>query len=102
MSEDTIKVKLADGTDVELRPSITALRQLSSEGGLEGAAKRCRSVHFDTILSIFNLGLGQSRDLPDMLYRTGLANLVQPCLLYLDLLANGGTLPPQLMEKQEQ
>lgn len=81
-----------DGKEYVLKPSLNACLTLSSGEGLQGMIRRIQSVEADAIVRVVSAGLGRNaRDLPKLLYKTGLVTYVGPCIKYLSNLSNGGT-----------
>lgn len=87
-----VVVNLVDHGDVVLRPSLKACTQLSSApGGINKMMEQVRNLEFGAILSVMTAGLGSnSKDLPELIYKTGLVNLHLQCNEFLAIIANGG------------
>lgn len=87
-----VEIELADKGKFNLKPTLGAAIKLSGvQGGLTRMVERCLSLEFDAILTVVVNGLGSnSKDLPDLIYKTGLLNLSDPCIKFLHILANGG------------
>jgi len=89
-----------DGEDRELVPSLGACTFLSRQGGgLMGLVQRCGALDMDAIVMVIAQGLGLmgqgSKDLPNLVYRTGVSDLAGPCIRFINILANGGKPPSE-------
>lgn len=87
-----VVVNLVGHGDVTLRPSLKACTQLSSTpGGINKMMEQVRNLEFGAIFSVMTAGLGSnSKDLPELIYKTGLVNLQLQCNEFLAIIANGG------------
>lgn len=87
-----VKIELDGHGVVYLRPTLDAAIKLSSmPGGIAKVVDRCMSYEFDAILSVISYGLGgPSKELPSVVYKTGMVTLAPACIHYLHVLANGG------------
>lgn len=85
-----------DGKTFYLRPTLDACMALSRFAGRDGMATlidRCLRHEFDVITMIVAHGIGvspQTKDLPSIVFKTGLFNVVPPLITFLNNLANGG------------
>ena len=97
MTEAVVEILLGS-ISVRLVPSLKAVETLSTDKGLGHLAERCRNLEFAAIKQVIVTGMGLTgngaKELPELLYKAGLANLAPLCLDYLTILANGGQLPP--------
>ncbi len=97
MTHAIVDIKLGEYS-LQLMPSLAALEQLSNGSGLEDIAKKVSNLEFDAIKKVIIVGLGLSgngaKELPQLIYQTGLTNLAPLCITYINLLANGGRLTP--------
>ena len=93
-----------DGKPQQLVPSLEACIEISNiAGGINGAIQRVTQLNFETICYIIGAGLevngrklnpGQrDKMLPEAVYKTGLIALMQPCITFCHVVANGGELP---------
>lgn len=87
-----VKIELVGHGEVTLRPTLEACRRLSSmDGGIQRMIERCRNLEFPAIHSVIASGLGKdSKDLQDIIYKTGLLSLQAGCIDFLIIVANGG------------
>lgn len=87
-----VVINLEGHGEVTLRPTLDACRRLSGmEGGVNKMIERCRNLEFGAIHSVIAAGLGKdSKDLQDLIYRSGLLNLHGQCIDFLIIVANGG------------
>ena len=81
-----------DGDEHFLTPNLKACIALSNvKGGISQLVQRCLDLEFDAIKLVITNGLGKnSKDLPEIIYRSGLINLQTACIQYLHIIANGG------------
>ena len=85
-------LQLADN-DITLCPTLKACMSLSNQrGGVTAMVQRCLDFEFDAIHSVIVAGMGgkTSRDMPELIFKTGLVNLAAPCIEFLNNVANGG------------
>lgn len=81
-----------DGHTITLKPTLKAAMALSrTHGGLTAMVGKCLAYDFDTIHKIIADGSGiNSKDLPELIFRTGLIELAPPCIRFVHILCNGG------------
>lgn len=84
-----------DGEIVTLRPTLKAAQNISrAKGGIMAAVEAVGRFDFDVMVTVIALGIGaegkEARELPDKVWSTGMADLVQPVINFLTILANGG------------
>lgn len=81
-----------DGHTITLKPTLKAAMALSRvNGGLTALVGKCLAYDFDAIHKIIADGSGiNSKDLPDLIFRTGLIELAPPCIRFIHILCNGG------------
>ncbi len=87
-----VALQLGDN-DVVLRPTLKACMSLSNQrGGVTGMVQRCLDFEFDAIHSVIVAGMDgkTSRDLPELIFKTGLIELSSTCIKFLHIVANGG------------
>ena len=87
-----IQIKLGEN-DIVLRPSLQACQALASvRGGIADMTSRCLNLEFDAIYQVVLAGMGgtKSKDLPGLIYEAGLIPLSEPCIRFLQVVANGG------------
>ena len=89
-----------EGKPHALKCTLQAAMILSSQpDGIIGLTRRIQNFDLNAFVLVIGQGLGkQSRDLPGLIYRTGLFELQLPCIRYLTNLANGGK--PQTVEEE--
>lgn len=87
-----VKVELVGHGEVTLRPTLDACRKLSGmPGGINKMIERCQSWEFDAIHLVIASGLGSNaKELPDLIFRTGMLKLAPSCIDFLFVVANGG------------
>ena len=81
------------GSEFVLTPSLQACMTLAGgRGGITGLTQRCLELEFDAIYSVVLAGLAGKgwKSLKEDIYLEGLVNLSAPCILFLQLVANGG------------
>jgi hypothetical protein len=92
------------GEEKILKPTLMAAQMLSrSAGGLMGCIQEVLKLNLDTITQVISVGMGYGggrkppMDLASKIWETGLTDerggLVERCVLYLRVLANGGKMP---------
>lgn len=81
-----------DGEEYFLKPTLKACISLSnSKGGLTELVRRCADLEFSAIEQVIVAGLGKaSKDLQELIFKSGLMTLSSPCITYLHIIANGG------------
>lgn len=87
-----VTLQLGDD-DFTLRPTLKACMSLSNQrGGVTAMVQRCLDFEFDAIHSVIVAGMDgkTSRDMPELIFKTGLVNLAAPCIKFLNNVANGG------------
>lgn len=73
-----------------LKPTLKAAMTLS-RGGLIDLVKRCADLDFEAIQSVIVAGIGKrSKDIPGLIFESGLLALSEPCIRFVHILANGG------------
>lgn len=81
---------IIDGKEYVLRPTLAVALEFAKDD-LTELVQRCVRLNFSTIQRVIIAGLGRSsRDLPALIYKTGLRNVNGPCITLLTNLANGG------------
>ena len=87
-----VKIHLEGHGAEVLRPTLDACVKLSSgPGGINKMFERVRNLEFSAILAVIEAGLGKtSKELPNLIYQTGLVNLHVPCSEFLAIISNGG------------
>lgn len=87
-----VKIDLVDHGEVTLRPTLDACRRLSSgPGGINKMVERCKDWEFEAILAVITAGLGRnSKELPDLIFKTGMLTLAPACIDFLFIISNGG------------
>ncbi len=96
-----VMINLTDNGEVALKPTLDAAIRLSSApGGINKMVDRCVNYEFDAILTVVQVGIGEnSKDLPGIVFRTGMIELAPSCIEFLHVIANGGR---SLSDKPEQ
>ncbi len=86
-----VEVVLGDHK-LTLKPNLDAAIRLSGlPGGITKMVDRCLNYEFDAILSVITTGIGKSsKDLPQLVFETGMVELSPICIKYLSIIANGG------------
>lgn len=83
-----------DRIEYRLVPTLGALKAISQKfNGLLHAFNQAQLMDADAIIFIIQQGLSkdvQIDDLPNAIYRTGIANLDKVCTDYINVLGNGG------------
>lgn len=94
-----VEITLAGKTQ-QLVPSLAACMALSrAAGGINMAVERCRRLDFDAMVEVVAQGLNvnpsqKARLVEPAVYETGLINIADSCILFLHVVANGGSIPP--------
>lgn len=87
-----------------LKPTFSAARSLSLQGGVMKAMQRVLDGDVETVVAVISLGLGYGTasrraptDLAERVWQTGISDdsggLGERCITYLRVLLNGGRLP---------
>lgn len=108
LGEGTIELKLGEET-VRLKPTLFAAQLISRQGGgIMGAVDRCLHLDIDTIVQVITVGMGYGttskppKDIAEKIFSAGLSDdsggVVETCVRYLRVLANGGRLPKEATE----
>ena len=91
-----------DGQELVLKPSYKAALALSRSEGLVLLSSRCQSLDVDAMTKVVAEGLGRNpSDLGERIYKSGLTNVREACVLFIAALANGGRLPRAVQEAKE-
>lgn len=87
-----VMINLADNGEAALKPTLDAAIRLSNmPGGINKMVDRCLNYEFDAILTVVQVGLGEnSKDLPQIVFKTGMLELAPSCIEFLHVIANGG------------
>lgn len=90
-----VTIQLGSAGEVVLKPSLDAAMTLSAmPGGIVKMVERCMNFEFDAIMKVVVCGIGSnSKDLPQLVYEAGLSELSPQCILFLNVLVNGGKMP---------
>jgi len=94
-----------EGTTYTLVPSLTAFSQLSNEySNYQDLLRKLASNNVPAIARVIRLGLGwndqQSKKLPELMMRAGLAPLVEATSDYAFRLFNGGKSADEVLAEQ--
>ncbi len=77
-----------------LRPSLKAATSVNRAfGGFVGAYQKIAGYDFDAFVTVLRAGLGKQVNpdaVPEIVFATGLAGLIEPVARYITLLRNGG------------
>ena len=97
-----IEIEL-DGKPYTMRPTLKAALALSNvQGGISMMVQRCLNCELDAIVSVISHGLGAtSKDLPELVYKTGMLNLNAQCIRFLHVISNGGRPPVEKEDDSE-
>lgn len=84
-----------DGETRTLRPTLRAAKGISAQfGGFQKAFENIAALDLDAYIAVVSLGLDakgdEAKEVPDLVWRTGMPNLTEPIARYLSNLANGG------------
>lgn len=84
-----------NGETRTLKPSLRAAKGISQQfGGFQKAFDSIAALDLDTFIAVVALGLNvtgeDAKEIPDLVWRTGMPNLAEPIARYLSILANGG------------
>jgi hypothetical protein len=107
LNEGDVEITL-DGDQFTLRPTLRAMNQISSMGGLAKVRQAIVDQDFSTVVSVVlygaNLaGKAEAKQIPDKVYANGLdAALLVPLINFLAILANGGKPLPEHQDDQLQ
>lgn len=85
-------VNLDGQGEVTLKPTLKACTSLTGmTGGVLKLQERVLNMEFSAIKMVIEAGIGRSsKELDDIIFRTGLFDLRGPCITFLSNVANGG------------
>jgi len=88
------------GTEVTLKPTLQAALTLSSGKGLMPLVRLCQDYDIETITNVIVAGTGKrSKDMSELIFRSGMIELAPKCIRFLHSLANGGQAPEVAKEE---
>lgn len=95
---------VVDGKEYRLVPSLNAC-MLVAKGGLRPLLDRLRAYDFEAFVFVVEVGLGvnpvQAKQVPDLVYKAGMINLLDTLVRYLEVIANGGRPPAEEEEEPD-
>lgn len=86
-----------DGEDIKLKPGLGACLQISRmHGGTMNTIAKLREYDFDTMAQVisFGSGLGNTKELREKIYNTGMFTLNPSVIRFVTIVSNGGR-PPE-------
>jgi hypothetical protein len=92
-----------DGKPVTLKPSLRAAQTISRQaGGIGSALEAVGRMDVDVITGLVALGLGKEpKDVAEKVWRTGYPKVSPHVIRFLSVIANGGRLPTEGGEGDE-
>lgn len=95
-----ITLRLDEDNTLVLRPTLQAMRRIDREfNGIVNAIEQMRLLNFDAACTIIQVGSGNTgergKEVPELVFRFGIANAIEPCIQYLTLLLRGGRPAPK-------
>lgn len=92
-----VEVVFKNGSRCVLKPSLAVCIALSDyDTGILGLAGDCEAGKIKPLLFVLETALGKRpKELPQLVYDTGLFNVASPCIRFLRGISNGGKAPDE-------
>ena len=87
-----VPIELEGHGELVLKPTLKAAMALTNgKGGVPALVDRCLNYELNALVQIISVGIDDnSKDLPEIIYQTGMLKLAPQCIEYLHIIANGG------------